>query len=79
MNINSDYNSEQELNAITAMETIMGHLAETLIIPAEERGDLDDGERRVLGIVGITLQTIAEKAHAFERLQNGEDNENSVN
>jgi hypothetical protein len=55
----------------------MGHLAEELIIPNAE--NLTDDQKYILGIIGATLQTIAEKAYAFEQIQNGKQNENSRN
>jgi hypothetical protein len=66
-----------KLNAVTAMDGLMAHIAEALIIPMESQ--LSDDDKHDLGVIGETLKTIAEKAYFFEQIQNGELHENSVN
>ena len=77
MNIEENYEFDQELNALTAMEGCMNHIAETFLLPNEE--NLTEEQVRLFGIIGLTLHTIAQKAYAFEKLQNGENHEDSVN
>ena len=77
MNIKDAYQPQEDINALEAMEGCMGHLAEELIIPNAK--NFTDDQKYILGIIGATLQTIAEKAYAFEQIQNGKQNENSRN
>ena len=77
MNIKDDYQPQEDMNALQAMQGCMAHLAEELILPNAE--NFTDEQKYSLGIIGATLQTIAEKAYAFERIQNGKQNENSRN
>ena len=70
MNINPEYNeSEFQLDAETAMASCMEGIAVTLIEPAMENGKLSETDQELLGIIGVTLKTIAEKAKAYEELQ----------
>ena len=74
MNINPDYETPK-LNALSALDGCLREIAD--IIPNEDK--LTHEQKCILGIVAMTLETIAEKAHCFEQLQNGMDNENSLN
>jgi hypothetical protein len=71
MNINPDFASDNNLDAETAMQACMDAIAITLLEPAMEKGELSEDDQNFLGIIGITLKTIAEKARAFEELQDG--------
>jgi len=76
MNINSEYNPSPELNAVTAMETCMANISEILVRPAIKKGELSDEDKELLGIVGTTLKLIAERAKAYEELENSSDKNN---
>ena len=76
MNINPEFESDNNLDAETAMETCMDGLAVTLIEPAIERGELSEEDQAFLGIIGTTLKIIAEKAKAYEELENLSDKNN---
>jgi hypothetical protein len=76
MNINPDFASDNNLDAETAMQACMDAIAITLLEPAMEKGELSEDDQNFLGIIGITLKTIAEKARAFEELQDGTDQGN---
>lgn len=69
MNINPDFQSDSELDAETAMETCMAGISGTLIEPAMERGELDEIDQELLAVIGTTLKIIAQKAKAYEELQ----------
>ena len=71
MNINPDFASDNNLDAETAMQACMDAIAITLLEPAMEKGELSEDDQNFLGIIGMTLKTIAEKARAFEALQDG--------
>lgn len=76
MNINPEFESDNNLDAESAMETCMDGLAVTLIEPAIERGELSEEDQAFLGIIGTTLKIIAEKAKAYEELENLSDKNN---
>lgn len=76
MNINPEFQSDNNLNAESAMETCMDGIAQTLIEPAIEKGQLSEEDQTLLGIIGTTLKIIAEKAKAYEELQNSSDKKN---
>ena len=69
MNINPDFQPESELNAETAMEMCMSAISETLLEPAMEKGELDETDQELLAVIGMTLKGIAQKAKAYEELQ----------
>tara|TARA_Y100000592_G_C5230439_1_gene203601 strand:+ start:74 stop:325 length:252 start_codon:yes stop_codon:yes gene_type:complete len=78
MRLNENFNqneneSELELNAESAMELIMGSLYEMVLEPAHKSGQLTEEDQELLGSIGLTLKTIAEKARAYEKLQEGEN------
>jgi len=80
MNINPDHQPESELNAELAMEACMTGLADILLDPAMSKGELSEDDQNTLGIIGMTLKFIAEKARAFEELGNhSEQNEHFRN
>jgi hypothetical protein len=76
MNINPDFESNSQLDAETAMQACMDGIAVTLLEPAMEKGELSEDDQTLLGIIGMTMKTIAEKARAFEALQDGSDHGN---
>jgi len=73
MNINPDFESDSQLDAETAMQACMDGIAEILLEPAMAKDELSEDDQTLLGIIGMTLKTIAEKARAFEALQGGSD------
>ena len=69
MNFSENYSPESndsEINAMTMMGKSMDILWETVIKPAEE--NLDEDEQAIIGLIGVTLKMIAEKAYAYEKL-----------
>ena len=76
MNINPDFESNSQLDAETAMQACMDGIAVTLLEPAMEKGELSEDDQTLLGIIGMTMKTIAQKARAFEALQDGSDQNN---
>jgi len=77
MNINPEYNeSESQLDAETAMESCMAGISATLLEPAMEKGSLSVEDQELLGIIGMTLKTIAQKAKAYEELQGNSNQQN---
>ena len=69
MNINSDYQSDLNLDAETAMEMCMDALYEMVINPAIKNDSLSEDQQVMLSVIGVTLKAIAEKASAYEKLQ----------
>ena len=70
MNINPEFESDNNLDAETAMETCIDGIANILIEPAMNKGELTEEDQTLLGIIGTTLKIIAEKAKAYEELEN---------
>jgi hypothetical protein len=73
MNINPDFASDNNLDAETAMQVCMDGIAITLLQPAMEKDELSEDDQNLLGVIGMTLKTIAGKARAFEAIQDGAD------
>ena len=73
MNINPEHQSNPDLDAETAMKACMDGIAEILLEPAMEKGELSEDDQTLLGIIGMTMKTISQKARAFETLQDGSD------
>ena len=76
MNINPEFQSDNNLNAESAMQICMDGLAITLLEPAIEKGQLSEEDQTLLGVIATTLKIIAEKAKAYEELQNSSDKNN---
>jgi len=76
MNINPKFESDNNLDAETAMETCIDGIANILIEPAMNKGELTEEDQTLLGIIGTTLKIIAEKAKAYEELENLSDKNN---
>jgi len=65
-------------DAEVVMEHAMGFLWEFIIKPNKEQ--LDEDEKNMLGVVGLALKTIAQKAKAYEDMyEKGKNNENYLN
>lgn len=76
MNFSENFSPESndsEINAMTMMGKSMDILWETVIKPAEE--NLDEDEQAIIGLIGVTLHMIAEKAYAYEKLMGEVPNE----
>tara|TARA_R110000824_G_scaffold369091_1_gene558516 strand:+ start:1943 stop:2185 length:243 start_codon:yes stop_codon:yes gene_type:complete len=69
MNINPDYESDSQLDAELAMEMCMQGISDLLLQPAIKRDELSEEDQTLLGIIGMTLKTIAQKAQALENLE----------
>ena len=77
MNINSEYTeSESELDAETAMASCMEGISSILLEPAMNKGELNEEDQTLLGIIGVTLKIIAEKAHAYEKMTDESNSQN---
>jgi len=76
MNINPEFESDNNLDAEKAMEACMNGISELLLEPAMEKGNLSEEDQTLLGIIGMTMKAIAEKAKALENLQNQSDKNN---
>jgi len=76
MNINPEFESDNNLDSETAMETCIDGIANILIEPAMNKGELTEEDQTLLGIIGTTLKIIAEKAKAYEELCNQSDQKN---
>jgi hypothetical protein len=76
MNINPDFQFDFELDAETAMETCIDGISNILIEPAMNKGELTEEDQTLLGIIGATLKIIAEKAKAYEEIENLSDKNN---
>ena len=74
MNINPEF-SKPELNAEIVTEKAMSYLWDTFIEPNIDRDDIE--EMAMVSVIGMTLKAVGEKARAYEKLQNGEFEENS--
>ena len=65
-------------NAEVVMEHSMGFLWDVIIEPNQDA--LDEEEQTMLGVVGMALKLIAQKAKAYEDMyEKGQSNENSLN
>ena len=73
MNINPDFSDAPDLDAETAMQACMDGIAELLLEPAMAKDELSTEDQTLLGIIGMTMKTIAQKATAYENLGNISD------
>lgn len=74
MNINPEF-SEEELNAEIATEQSMYYLWDNFIEPNIDKEDIE--QMTMVSVIGMTLKAIGAKARAYEKLENGEFEENS--
>ena len=72
MNINPEYQSNNEMYANDIMAEGMGVISDLLIEPAMKNGNLDKEAQSILGLVGMSFKIIAEKATEYEKMQEGE-------
>jgi hypothetical protein len=76
MNIESQYQSEDNNNSVTIMDIAMNFMFDKFI--AEKEESLSEEEAVMLAEVGLALKIVAQKARAFELIQEGK-NPNSRN
>jgi hypothetical protein len=69
MNINPDYKNQHIPNSSEVMEGVQHIIYNMLIEPMHKKLDLEDME--ILGKIGDALQSVAEKATAYEQLNKG--------
>lgn len=69
MNINPSYQNQHIPSSSEIMDGIQGIIYDMLIEPMQKKLDLEDIE--ILGKVGDALQSVAEKATAYEQLNKG--------
>jgi hypothetical protein len=69
MNINPDYENQHIPSSSEVMEGVQHIIYNMLIEPMQKKLDLEDIE--VLGKIGDALQSVAEKATAYEQLNEG--------
>ena len=74
MYLNEEYNENEITTALDANEQAMDLVYQFAIAPMEK--ELTNEQAYAIAIAGATLKTIAEKAHAYERMQKGEDLQN---
>lgn len=79
MNINPEHQPEFNLDAETAMEMCMDALYEMVIDPAMNSDSLSEDNQMMLGVIGMTLKHIAQKASAYEKLQQASQEKNHFN
>ena len=66
MNIKDQNSSDENINAKTMMATSMDILWESVIAPLEN--EMDEDQIATIGLIGVTLKIIAEKAYAYEQI-----------
>ena len=62
----NDENSDKNLNAETIMQSCMDLLYDICILPMEDQ--LDEDKANAIGMIGITLKQIAQKAQCYENM-----------
>ena len=77
MYIKDQNSSDDNINAKTMMATSMDILWETVIAPAEK--DMDEEQVAVIGLIGVTLKMIADKAYAYEQIMGEVPSEENKN
>jgi len=76
MNIESQYQPKDNNNSVTIMDIAMNFMFDKFI--AEKEESLSEEEAVMLAEVGLALKIVAQKARAFELIQEGK-NPNSRN
>lgn len=73
------FNDNNAPSSIEAVESCMNFIHELLIEPAVNRGEIDDAKAKVLALIGITLQEVAERAEAWDNQRKDNLNQNYRN
>ena len=68
----SDFNFDESINAEYVTNQGMSALWDLCIEPMQEK--LSEDDMALISIIGMTLKIVAEKASAYEKLQQGELN-----
>jgi hypothetical protein len=74
MYLREEYNEGEITNAIDANQQAMDLVYQFAISPIEN--ELTEEQAKAISIAGLVLKTIAEKAYAYEQMQNGQDLQN---
>ncbi len=77
MNINPSYQNKHIVNSCEVMADIQGIIYDMLIEPMQEK--LNDHELNLLSKIADVLGSVAEKATAYEQLNEGALNKNYRN
>lgn len=77
MNINPSYQNKHIVNSCEVMADIQGIIYDMLIEPMQEK--LNDHELNLLSKIAEVLESVAEKATAYEQLNKGTLNKNYRN
>ena len=76
MKLNEEFNSNNgELNAQTVTDKAMSYLWQNFINPHIDQDDVE--QVAMIAVIGMSLQAVAEKARAYEKLQDGNLDENT--
>ena len=74
MYLREEYNEGEITNAIDANQQAMDLVYQFAISPIEN--EFTEEQAKAISIAGLVLKTIAEKAYAYEQMQNGQDLQN---
>jgi len=70
MNINSNYQENEDLSPENVMDQGMNFIFEKLIDPM--KGKLNEEDLALISIIGVSFKMIAEQAGAYEKIQSEE-------
>jgi hypothetical protein len=70
MNINSDYQDNEDLSPENVMNEGMNFIFQKLIDPMKEK--LNEDDLALISIIGVSFKMIAEQAGAYEKTQSQE-------
>ena len=80
MKINDEHQFDSDSPSSTqVVDSCMNIISELLIEPACERGEIDDAQAKILALIGITLQEVAQRAQAWDDQRKSNLNENYRN
>ena len=80
MKINDENQFDSDNPSSTqVVDSCMAMIHELLIEPACERGEIDDAQVKILALIGITLQEVAQRAQAWDDQRKSNLNENYRN
>lgn len=80
MKVNDEHQFDSDNPSSTqVVDSCMAMINELLIEPAFERGDIDNAQAKILALIGITLQEVAQRAQAWDDQRNDNLNENYRN
>ena len=80
MKINDEHQFNSDSPSSTqVVDSCMSMISELLIEPACERGEIDDEQAKILALIGITLQEVAQRAQAWDDQRKSNLNEHYRN